>query len=136
MNVLPLIYRPTKAISLCAVALFVGGQTCSLALAQSSAQPFKFTTGLYQLHGGAEQGLGLDANLRYSAEMGNAWLGWFRSPLLEVAQTRGGWDRSFAMGPVRLLPSLQTATGGFWSPDKAGLRALVWAAPIFATTPI
>jgi hypothetical protein len=41
--------------------------------------------------------------------------GWPNSPALEVSQTRAGWDPSFKLGPVRLMPSLQAAPGGFWS---------------------
>ena len=77
---------------------------------------YKFTTGLYQLSGGGlPSGPGLDVNLRASGGFGNAWLGWFRSPVLEVTQTRAGWDNTFKVGPaVRFMPSLQVASGGFW----------------------
>jgi hypothetical protein len=77
---------------------------------------YKFTTGLYQLSGGdLSAGPALDVNLRASGGFGNVWLGWFRSPVLEVTQTRAGWDNTFKVGPaVRFMPSLQVASGGFW----------------------
>jgi hypothetical protein len=40
--------------------------------------------------------------------------GWPRSPTLEASQTRAGWDPSFSYGPLRVMPSLQAAPGGFW----------------------
>ena len=40
--------------------------------------------------------------------------GWPRSPVLESSQTRTAWDPSFNWGPVRVMPSLQVAPGGFW----------------------
>jgi hypothetical protein len=81
-----------------------------------SAQPvsFKLTSGLYQLSGGdLPAGKGLDVNLRASSGFGNTWLGWFRSPVQGLTQTRAGWDSTFRLGPVRFTPSLQIASGGF-----------------------
>ena len=40
--------------------------------------------------------------------------GWPRSPVLQASQTRASWDPSFNWGPVRVMPSLQVAPGGFW----------------------
>lgn len=77
----------------------------------TSAPAFKFTTGLYS--SSARGGLGLDLNLRHSSDFGNVWLGWFRSPTTDTSQARAGWDRTFTWGPVRLMPSLQVASGGF-----------------------
>lgn len=75
---------------------------------------FKLTTGLYQLSGGdLPAGPGLDVNLRASSGFGNIWLGWFRSPAQGLTQTRAGWDHAFKLGPVRFMPSLQIASGGF-----------------------
>jgi hypothetical protein len=81
-----------------------------------AAQPlgFKLTTGLYQLSGGdLPAGPGLDVNLRATSGFGNAWVGWFRSPVQALTQTRAGWDNTFKLGPVRFVPSLQLASGGF-----------------------
>jgi hypothetical protein len=81
-----------------------------------SAQPFvfKLTTGLYQLSGGdLPAGPGLDVNLRVSSGFGNAWLGWFRLPVRRLTQSRAGWDSIYKLGPVRFMPSLQLASGGF-----------------------
>ena len=98
------------------LAMALGATAASMAQdAASRAPAFKFTTGLYQLSGGGlPTGPALDLNLRHSSALGNLWLGWFRSPVLEATQTRAGWDHSFALGPVRVMPSLQLASGGFW----------------------
>jgi hypothetical protein len=76
---------------------------------------YKLTTGLYQASGaGQPEATGLDLNLRRALGDGNVWLAWFRSPGLQVHQTRAGWDHVFEWGPVRIQPSLQSASGGFW----------------------
>jgi hypothetical protein len=78
------------------------------------AEPFKLTTGLYRSTGGGQPAsTGLDLNLRYTGAVGDLWLGWFRAPTGAVSQARGGWDRTFTLGPVRVQPSLQWASGGF-----------------------
>jgi hypothetical protein len=76
---------------------------------------FKLTTGLYQMSGGGlRSGPGLDVNLRNTSSFGNVWVGRFRAPVLGVNQTRAGWDNSLSTGPsLRIVPSLQTASGGF-----------------------
>ena len=75
---------------------------------------YKFTSGLYNFTGGnLPTGQGLDLNLRASGGSGNVWVGWFRSPLLQVHQTRAGWDHTYTTGSVRWMPSLQIASGGF-----------------------
>ena len=93
--------------------------------AADGAQPvsYKFTSGLYQsTEGNLPTAQGLDLNLRATGNFGNAWVGWFRSPVQDVKQTRAGWDDSFKLGPVRFLPSLQVASGGFVG-GSAGLEA-------------
>ena len=80
----------------------------------SQAVAFKFTTGIYQLSGGGlPSGTSLDLNLRATGNFGNAWLGQYRSPGLSITQTRIGWDRSFKLGALRFVPSLEVATGGY-----------------------
>lgn len=81
---------------------------------KADATPFKLTVGAYRVSGGdLPSGPGLDTNLRYTYGEGNVWLGWFRSPTLGFNQLRTGWDRTIPIGPVRVLPSLQAASGGF-----------------------
>lgn len=99
--------------------------------AEDGAAPFKFTTGIYQLSGGGvPSGPGLDVNLRHSSDLGNVWVGWYRSPVLEVSQLRAGWDRTFEVGPVRVMPSLQWATGGFWGGSIAVETGETWFAGV------
>ena len=101
-------------------ALFVAGVFPAAALAAeeglAAGQPvsYKLTTGLYQLSGGGlPAGPGLDVNLRANGGFGNAWVGVYRSPVQDVKQSRIGWDNTFRLGPVRFIPSLQIASGGF-----------------------
>lgn len=101
----------------CAVVL-CGGAFAAIAQSSDSADElrFKFTTGLYQLSGADLPGSrALDVNLRYSTStVGDLWLGFYRSPSLALSQTRAGWDNTYRLGGVRVTPSLQTASGGFW----------------------
>ena len=88
--------------------------TALAAHAGDAPSPFKFTTGVYRLAGGGlPPGDALDLNLRHSSDAGNFWVGWYRAPMQDVSQLRAGWDRTFTLGPVRVLPSVQWATGGF-----------------------
>lgn len=75
---------------------------------------YKFTSSVYNFTGGGlPAGQGLDLNLRASGSYGHFWAGWFRSPFLEVHQSRAGWDQAYTVGTVRWMPSLQIASGGF-----------------------
>lgn len=92
----------------------------SQALPPEASTPFKLTTGLYQYSnpdGPSVQAI--DINLRHSSALGNLWLGHFASQAQDQLQDRVGWDRTLplasVMGEVRLLPSLQLATGGAWN---------------------
>jgi hypothetical protein len=91
--------------------------TASACAAEAEPVSYKLTTGVYQLSGGGlPAGPGLDVNLRTSGGFvgtGNAWVGLYRSPVQAVKQYRAGWDNTFKLGPVRLMPSLQIASGGF-----------------------
>ena len=103
---------------LCA-AIFatLGALTTSACAADAEPVSYKLTIGVYQLSGGGlPSGPGLDVNLRTSGGLtgsGNAWIGLYRSPVQAVKQYRAGWDNTFKLGPVRLTPSLQIASGGF-----------------------
>ncbi|CAN5422412.1 hypothetical protein BH11PSE7_BH11PSE7_33100 [soil metagenome] len=99
----------TGAVQLLLLALPVCAQ--ERATDVQLAPAFKFTTGLYSSSAGG--GLGLDLNLRHTSDFGNIWLGWFRAPSTDTSQARVGWDRTFTLGPIRLQPSLQVASGGF-----------------------
>jgi hypothetical protein len=87
------------------------------AIKPSDAPPaFKFTTGFYRVSGGGagdSSGPGLDLNLRYERGDTHAWVGWFRSPALEYAQPRAGFDTVVRAGSLRVLTGLEAASGGF-----------------------
>ena len=92
---------------------------------------FKFTSGLYQLSGGGVPGgPGLDLNLRATGGFGNAWIGLYRSPVQAVTQSRAGWDHTFKLGPVRFMPSLQIASGGFVGGSAALETGDTWFAGV------
>ena len=93
--------------------------TCLIASSTFAAEPpqpvsYKLTAGQYLLSGGGLPGAsGLDVNLRATGSFGNAWVGWYGSPSQDIKQVRAGWDNSYKLGPVRFIPSLQIASGGF-----------------------
>ena len=91
-----------------AAAALASLATC--AAAGDSADPaFKLTAGWYDYSDATRS---VDVNLRHTSELGNVWLGYFRYPAQDVKQWRTGWDRTFGSS-VRVMPSLQWASGGF-----------------------
>lgn len=79
----------------------------------SSVEPaFKLTTGLYQYSG---TGQAVDINLRHTSGVGNVWLGHYVSWAHELTQDRAGWDHVYPAGIIRIMPSLQLASGGAWN---------------------
>ena len=108
-------------------ALACAALACAGALAEDGPAPFKFTTGIFHLSGGGlPSGNALDVNLRHTSELGNLWVGVYRAPVLEVTQLRAGWDRTFELGPVRVMPSLQWASGGFWGGSIGAETGETW----------
>lgn len=96
----------------------VWGQTPDTAT--ENTHPFKLTTGLYQYSSPDGQSTNaVDINLRHSSAIGNVWLGHFVWQAQDLTQDRAGWDNTIPlpspMGEVRLIPSLQLATGGAWN---------------------
>lgn len=86
------------------------------ALAQDALSPFKLTLGRYQSSAeGQPSSLSTDVNLRHSSALGNVWYGHYVAPAEQLTQDRAGWDRNFNLGAVRVLPSVQVATGGAWN---------------------
>jgi hypothetical protein len=71
--------------------------------------PFKLTVGEHHF---SQSGHGLDVNLRHTSELGTTWLGYFKAGDLDAHQSRAGWERWFG-DSLRVLPSLQVASGGF-----------------------
>lgn len=114
MQVLP--FPATRSVVFCAL-FFSSAAVFAADEKTADAGPpiaFKFTSGLYQLRGGAlPSAQALDLNLRATSGFGNVWLGQFRSPSQAITQTRLGWDRSFDLGSLRLQTSLEVASGGY-----------------------
>jgi hypothetical protein len=77
--------------------------------AQVGEPAFKLTAASHRF---SESGNGLDINLRHTSEWGTKWIGYFDASGLDAHQLRGGWEHTFG-DRVRLLPSLQLASGGF-----------------------
>jgi hypothetical protein len=68
---------------------------------------WKLTTGWYHFSN--------NTNLRYTwKDVGNLWLGYYLPEGRSADQYRAGWDSQFTLGPVRVMPSLQVASGGFF----------------------
>jgi hypothetical protein len=88
----------------------------SPALAQDAPPPFKLTVGHYQSSAaGQPSSDSTDVNLRHSSTLGNVWYGHYVASAEQLTQDRAGWDRNFSLGAVRVLPSVQVATGGAWN---------------------
>ncbi len=86
------------------------------ALAQDTPSPFKLTVGRYQSSAeGQPSSFSTDVNLRHSSTLGNVWYGHYVASAEQLTQDRLGWDRSFSLGELRVLPSAQVATGGAWN---------------------
>jgi hypothetical protein len=75
-----------------------------------SSSSYKFTAGYYSF---STQSPGWDVNLRRSSELGNVWLGYFGQSDAMLSQWRAGWDHGFGTD-IRITPSVQMASGGFW----------------------
>ncbi|QHJ01353.1 hypothetical protein GT347_00760 [Xylophilus rhododendri] len=65
-------------------------------------------------------------NLRYTRGDDHVWIGYFRSPALEFSQPRAGWDAVYTLGVLRVLPSLQIASGGFAGGSLALEAGTTW----------
>jgi hypothetical protein len=89
--------------------------TAFAAHAQDAPAPaFKLTVGEYLLSGGGQPSdRGLDVNLRHTSGLGNLWVGWYGERESGFRQWRTGWDHTIDLGPVRVQPSVQLASGGF-----------------------
>jgi hypothetical protein len=93
-----------------------------------SDAPYKLSVGAYPVSGGGGQsgGSGLDVNMRYSYGDDHVWVGYFRSPALGFSQPRAGWDGVYNVGALRVLPSLQMASGGFFGGSIAVETGTTW----------
>lgn len=90
---------------------------------------FKLSAGYYHFAGGAEQsGPAVDINLRHSSSKGNFWIGHYFSWAHELRQDRIGLDRIYTAGAVRIMPSLQLATGGAWNGSVGAETGDTWFA--------
>ena len=104
--------RPCFKITSAVVLLTLLGS----AQAQSESPSFKLTVGRYQSSAeGQASSFSTDVNLRHSSTLGNVWYGHYIASAEELTQDRVGWDRNVSLGAVRVLPSLQLATGGAWN---------------------
>lgn len=90
--------------------------TAALAQDKAEAPAFKLTVGVYEASGGGvPTSRSTDTNLRHSSHLGNLWYGHYVASTEQLQQDRVGWDRAYTAGAVRLLPSVQLATGGAWN---------------------
>lgn len=103
---------------------------CAAPFAQAQDQdlPLKLTVGRYALHGGGASAVGVDTNLRHTSSLGNAWIGAYRQEQGVSTQWRAGWDQVLDVGALRVQPSVQTATGGFWGGSLYAEAGSAWYA--------
>jgi len=72
----------------------------------------KLTLGMYHF---SETGNAVDINLRHTNEYGDTWLGYYHSWKRDEHQARAGWDNTFDLAPLRLTPSAQIASQGYYN---------------------
>lgn len=102
------IFAALKPITFVALGALAGS---NLAHADDGSDDLAFKLTISN-HRFSENGSGMDVNFRHSSQWGTQWLGYFNASGLEAHQFRGGWERSFG-DTVRILPSIQLASGGF-----------------------
>lgn len=96
--------------SLCTLALTLLTLPLISQADEAASEPaFKLTLASHRF---SQSGQGLDLNLRNTSALGNAWLGYFDARGLSAHQLRAGWDSSYG-STLRVMPSLQVASGGF-----------------------
>ena len=87
------------------------GAAPEAATKSDNALQWKVTTGWYHLSNDANAE---DFDVRYSRNpFGNFWIGYYLPDGHDFDQARGGWDSQFDLGLVRIMPSLQVASGDF-----------------------
>ncbi len=82
------------------------------AAGQAEKPANKLTLGLYHF---AETGNATDLNLRHADAFGDTWLGYYQSSRRDERRGRAGWDNTFEVGGVRLTPSAQLASRGYFN---------------------
>jgi len=90
-----------------------GGETApETAKTDDDSPRWKLTAGWYHF---TDKTNAADFNLRYTwKDVGNLWVGYYLPEGRSADQYRAGWDSQFTLGPVRVMPSLQVASGGFF----------------------
>jgi hypothetical protein len=90
---------------------------------------YKLTVGYYQFSQGlSDNGPAMDLNLRQTSSLGNVWFAHYDSWAHGVTQTRLGWDRTWGQDTLRLIPSLQLASGGAWNGSLGAETGQTWFA--------
>ena len=120
-----IVNKPFLSIAICAfqivtfAAVFAAsatGQESTTAeqpMATAPEKPAnKLTLGSYHF---SETGNALDLNLRHTNDFGDTWLGYYNSARREEHQGRVGWDNTFEAGPMRITPSAQIASRGYFA---------------------
>lgn len=107
-NVTTLIWKTFNCL-VYPLLIFAHSQIC-----QAQSNSYKLSTAVYSTKDPSGMTLpGFDTNLRSSSQWGNTWLGFYETQGKEIQQSRIGWDNSYQLNAFRVLPSLQSATGGF-----------------------
>ena len=112
----------TSRIGFCAASFILSVATIKAGEAQAPAPvsdqkeenspAWKLTSGWYHFSNSTNAG---DFNLRYTwKDVGNLWAGYYIPQHPDPDQWRGGWDSQFDLGLIRIMPSLQVASGDFF----------------------
>ncbi len=112
----------TSRIGLCAASFILSVATIKAGETQAPAPvsdqkeenspAWKLTSGWYHFSNSTNAG---DFNLRYTwKDVGNLWAGYYIPQHPDPDQWRGGWDSQFDLGLIRIMPSLQVASGDFF----------------------
>lgn len=114
------VLRGAAGLALVPAMVLAGGAQAG----EAAGPDWKLTLGRYHLSADGQDAVdGTDLNLRWRHDGHTAWVGVYRDAVAG-RQWRAGWDDQWALGapagvPLTLLPSLQTASGGFWGGSLA-----------------
>lgn len=99
-------------VPLVATATFAVTAMAQSADAPSEKPANKLTLGVYHF---SETGNATDINLRHADDLGDLWLGYYQSSKRDEHQFRAGWDNTFELSGLRLTPSAQLASRGYFN---------------------
>ena len=107
-----LIHSTAIFASLVVLTIHCVGANAQQAEPSSDKPVNKLTLGVYHF---ADTGNASDINLRHTNEFGDFWLGYYQSSKRDEHQGRFGWNNTFDGGSLRITPSAQIASAGYFN---------------------